>query len=242
LTSKEFDYDPDSHLGIFMELLGHDVLNNNQAVLSYLELIMASPCMDQKTRKYAERATSQIRSSALLIETCRRVMAAKGDKLGKLAPTELLPSVKKATENLRHLFPERKIHVKIAPEGSKAEVFANEILDDLVLNVLVTAVQLDLTDDVRIKLDITPADREGKNHWTIRVENANAHIPPTLTRDLWGPNPPQDRSKMVKMAGLLFARMMAETIDAHLEADELVKGGSTPGCALTLHLRRADSP
>jgi hypothetical protein len=47
---------------------------------------------------------------------------------------------------------------------------------------------------------------------------------------------------MVKMAGLLFARMMAETIDAHLEADELVKGGSTPGCALTLHLRRADSP
>jgi len=99
---------------------------------------------------------------------------------------------------------------------------------------------LDHKDDVRLKLDVRSADIDGVKHWTIRTENADARMPPALAQELWGPKPPQDRSKMVKMAGLLFARMMAEEIGARLEADELVRGGSVPGCVLTLRLRRTD--
>ena len=68
MAGTSFGHAKQDQFAFYMDLVGHDILNSNQAALGYIELMLANPGCDSALRAYAEKAFSHVRRSTMLVE------------------------------------------------------------------------------------------------------------------------------------------------------------------------------
>jgi hypothetical protein len=225
-----------------MDIAGHDMLNSNQAVLSYLELIMAAPDVTPKTKRYAEKAVAHVRSSTMLVENIRRLLASRSLNLESMKSVNLTNAIARSERELRAFFPAKKITVRVPPDLVEVDVLGDSVAEYLVLNMLVTLVKLDLEEEVVINITIRKTTASGHEYWTIRMEDPNSQLPPGFRDDDFDSVHSKDTSVSVKITGLLFSKMIADSLGGQFDAQELVRQGERRGAALIVTLRRAMPP
>ncbi len=224
-----------------MDLLSHDILNNNQAILSYLELILANPDLDSKAREYAEKAISHVRTSTVLVEHAKNLMAVRTADPGSFRPIDLIRSVMLATKELPRFFPAKKIKVHPLKAPPDAFVLGDALADDLVLNAFIDMVRADPGEEVAIDPKIIKSEHGGKMCWSLVLSDPNAVLQPGMKSEDLSTILTQDNSKMVKMAGFLFARIAADLLGGAFDAKEL-SAGTGQGSEFTLTLVKAGRP
>ncbi len=227
---------PGTQWPYLMDLISHDALNNNQAVLSYLELVLANPGTSPKDKEYAEKALAQLRMATLLLEHARDLMAVRSGKVGSGQPAELTRLAKAAVKELGKFFPGRKIKVRWAKDSPSAIVMGNVLLKDLVFNALVEMARADPGDTVEIDARIVSSERKGRPCWTLLLSDRNAILQPGAKIDDMEYVFSQDISRMVGVSGLMFAKMGAEILGGDFGAKELGEGR---GAEFALSLARA---
>ena len=243
MTDKNSSSDRSRQSALFMDVLSHDVLNNNQAVLSYLELILASPEMSPRSRNYAEKAVSHIRASTVLVEDANRLIAARALDVGALKPFDLLKAVDYAKKELGGYFPARRIRVHMEPGPKDMFVLGDTLVQYLVLNAFLDMVKVDSADNVDVTVRGRKSELNGKICWSLTLSDANAKLLPSMKSDL----PElytQDSSKTVKLAGFLFVKTIAELLGGKFEARELVGGAKKKetGVEFVLTLAKGGTP
>ena len=222
-----------------MDLLGHDLLNNNQAVMSYLELLLASPSIDQAVRRYAEKAMSHIKTSTLLTENVKRLIATRNAEPESFGPIDIAEAVQRSAASVQRFFPGRSVRVTLSPD-IKAYVLGESIAEDLVMNVLVSAIRLDRSESPILKATLAEAVYKDKRCWRLRIENPNAELPPFLRREDVEAVYDQDISVVVKTTGLLFAKMIAVNLGGNFEIEPLDQKQPKGGAAFIVTLRKVD--
>lgn len=238
LTARQTDSDTHEKLRFCMDLLSHDIQNNNQAILSYLELIMSTPGTDSRIKRYAEKAASQLRTGAVLLENVRKTVDAIEASGRTIFSVDAVSAMAEAEAKLMTLFPDRQISVNTVNSTGDPIVLGSETIRDLLLNVLVNVVQLDPGEKVSVAIQLDDAERLGQNYLRIRIEDKAMMLPPALKRGLSETASTLDPSKTVKLAGLMFASLMTETLGGRFEANEAVKGDPSAGSAIQIYLRR----
>ena len=238
MTPRQADTDIHEKLRFCMDLLSHDIQNNNQAILSYLELIMSTPGTDSRIRRYAEKAASQLRTGAVLLENVRKTVDAIKASGRTMFSVDAISALAEAEAKLITLFPDRQISVNTVKFTEDPIVLGSEITRDLLLNVLVNVVQLDPGEKVSVTIRLENTERLGQSYLRIRIEDSAMMLPPVLKGDLSETASTLDPSKTVKLAGLMFASLMTETLGGRFEADEAVKGDMSAGSAIQIYLRR----
>jgi light-regulated signal transduction histidine kinase (bacteriophytochrome) len=226
-----------AELELYADILSHDILNNNQAVMSYLELIIATPGVDDKTKKYALKASSQTRMLALMVEDVKKV-ASGIIAVPSYGRIELRKIVDRAHDEIRNLFPDRKVVLRTTIAPSAASEKADEILGDILVNLLMNAVQLDKAENPKIEVTIEPANVDGERHWKVVVSDDNVILPPMFKKNLAGEVDAKDKSTAVRMSGLAFAKLASETMGGGIRGEEMAKGKSPPGCRFTVSIPR----
>jgi hypothetical protein len=222
-----------------MDLITHDVLNNNQAVLSYLELVLTNPVLDAKAREYAEKAISHVRTSTILVEHAKNLMAARTAEPNSIRPNDLIRSVMLAIKELPKFYPAKKIRVRVVQGPTDAYVLGGALADDLVLNALIEMVRTDPGDEVSIDVKIIKSERNGKMCWSLVLSDPNSVLQPGMKSEDLSTLASQDNSKMVKMVGFLFARLAADLLGGDFNA----KGtGTSQGGEFALTLVKAGRP
>jgi hypothetical protein len=218
-----------------MDLLSHDILNNNQAVISYLELVLAGPDLNAKARDYAEKAISHVRTSTVLVEHAKSLMVARTVDPSSFRPIDLMRSVMLAIKELPGFFPAKKIRVRVVQGPTDAYVLGEALADDLVLNAFIDMVRSDPGDEVAIDVRIIKSEHSSKMCWSLVLSDPNAALQPGMKSGDLSTLPTQDNSKMVKMAGFLFEKMAAQLLGGEFNARELATGTGQGGeFALTL--------
>lgn len=225
-----------------MDLAGHDMMNSNQAVLSYLELIMAAPDVTPKTKKYAEKAVAHVRSSTMLVEDIRRLLAARLASSEPMKAVNLTNSIARSERELRAFFPAKKIKITTAGNLGDVYVLGESVAEYLILNMLVTLVKLDIEENVEIGISVRETTVGGNECWVLRMEDQNSQLPPGLRGDDFDSVYSKDSSVSVKITGLIFSKMIAESLGGQFVTQELVRQGERRGAALIATLRRARSP
>lgn len=238
MTAKQADSDTHEKLRFCMDLLSHDIQNNNQAILSYLELIMSTPGTDSRIRRYAEKAASQLRTGAVLLENVRKTVDAIKASGRTMFSVDAVSAIAEAEAKLITLFPDRQISVNTVKSTEDPIVLGSETIRDLLLNVLVNVVQLDPGEKVSVTIRLEDAERLGQSYLRIRIEDKAMMLPPVLKGDLSETASTLDPSKTVKLAGLMFASLMTETLGGKVEAEEAVAGDPSAGSAIQIYLRR----
>ncbi len=241
MTETQAEADRHKQLAFYMDLLGHDLLNSNQAVLGYLELILSTSGTDKAVRKYAEKAVSHVRTSTLLIENVRRLLVTRAADPNSFKPADLMAAILLSERELRRQFPDRNIRLSISPRVDEAYVLGDSAAENLILNLMVSIVRLDQNEEINLKIRLQEVDHGGRMCWSITVEDPNATLPPAMRNKSIDAVYQQDSSTAVKMAGLLFAKMIAVGLGGDFDAHQL---GETEdeGSAFIVILRKAGKP
>jgi hypothetical protein len=226
----------------YMDLLGHDLLNSNQAVLSYLELILSTPGLDKKTVAMAEKAIAHVRASTLLIENVKRILGTRIANFRELSPIDLTGVIDKAESDLARFYPGRKIRVEHEAWPQTAMVYGSTFVADLVLSVLVTAARLNPGDDVKLRISLLEDKADEHGIWIVRIEDDESRLPPFLDGEGVSATYAQDISLAVKTAGLLSAKMIAANLGGDFEAHAISHEPKRKGAEFTITLRKADQP
>ncbi len=239
MSGKKAKHGKDDQFAFYMDLLGHDILNNNQAVLGYLELVLASPNTDKTVRKYAEKAFSHVRTSTMLVENVKRLMATRMADAESLRPLDIRKTLEMSERELSRFFPDKRITVKLTQVPERIVVMGNSAAEDLAMNVLVSAVRLDPSESVVLNVKVTGTEFRGRDCWKMTVEDKSAVLPPSLKdKDIKNVYL-MDSSVAVKLSGLLFSKMISEMLGGDFDAYELPGNGDRPGAGFSIVLRRA---
>ena len=223
-----------------MDLLGHDVLNNNQAVMSYLELILATPGVDKKVKEFAEKAVSHVRTSTILIDNVKRLIATRDLEPEKLKTLDLVKSIERAESELKRHFPAKRIHIEKVGIPKSALVYGNNYAADLVLNVLITAVRLNGRDDITLGVRVSEERFKEKPVWAMIVEDKDSRLPPFLDGEGVSATYSQDISTAVRTTGMLFAKMIAANLGGDFEVHSLQHDPKSRGARFTVILRKVE--
>jgi hypothetical protein len=238
LTEQRHPADRDDKFAFYMDLLGHDILNNNQAVLGYLELILAAPGNDRNTKKFAEKAVSHVRTSTILIENIKRLLATRAAEPDSFKPLALQSSLSLSERELIKFFPDKRLKVRVSSSVERAFVVGNSAAQDLIMNSMVNMVRLDPNDEVNLSIELNEVRLKGNLCWRISLEDPNAELPFALRgRDVESIYL-QDSSTAVKLSGVLFAKMIAQRLGGDFEAHEHQKG-QQKGATFVITLRKA---
>lgn len=223
----------------FMDLLSHDVLNNNQAVLGYLELILASDGTDKKTRKYAEKAVSHIRTSTILVDNVKRLMATRNMDRTSLKPADLRLAMSSAEREVVRMFPDRKIMVKLPEERKRIMALSDGAASDLILNMMVSMVRLDSSNSLTLELNISDTVSRGKKCWQLTLADPTAQTPKMAKDRPIEEAYDEDSSIAVKMVGILYCRLMSEMLGGGFEVKELSPRSDPKGALFIATLLKA---
>ena len=224
-----------------MDLLSHDILNNNQAVLSYLELVLANPDLDAKARDYSEKAISHVRTSTVLVEHAKNLMAARTANPNSFRPIDLMRSVMLAIKEVPRFFPAKKIRVRVVQGPTDAYVLGDALADDLVLNAFIDMIRTDPGDEVAIDVRIMKSEQGSKMCWSLVLSDPNAVLRPGMKSENLSALLSQDNTKMVKMTGFLFASIASHLLGGEFVAKELGTG-TGQGSEFVLTLVKAGKP
>jgi len=230
----------EDQFAFYMDLVGHDILNNNQAVLGYLELILANPGSDKTVKRYAEKAYSHVRTSTMLVENGKRLMAVRGRVEEPLKPMDIGGTLERSQRDVSRFFPDKKVKVHLGELPKEAKALGNSAAEDLIMSAMVSAVRLDPREEVELNVKLVPAMFRGAECWALTIEDAGAELPPSIKDKDIKCVYLLDSSVAVKLSGLLFTKMVAEMLGGDFDAYELSGRKDRPGAGFTLTLRRAD--
>lgn len=242
MTAEEELRRKQERFAYYMDLVGHDVLNNNQAVLGYLELMLTNPDIDKTTREYALKAITGVRISTALVENIKRSLATRGLDPASLRPINLLKALLQAERDLKQFFPSRKISVTLEPKVDEAYAVGNTVAQELLLHAMVNLARLDREDKVEMKVRIKEQQCKGRTCWVVTIEDVNAELPASVQNKDIEEVYMQDVSTSAKLTGMLFASMIASRLGGEFHVKALQGSDGKMGTAFTLALRKANKP
>lgn len=218
--------DASRDLSAYIDLLSHDILNGNQAILSYIDLIMVEQRQDGPSQRHALKAASQVRVMSQLFESIRMLCPLENGEPVPTDSVELSDCLEQASTGLSDMFPDRTVEVDSNQLPTEAAVAGGRVATGAIQNLLMNVVQLDQSDKVVIGLDFSKTERDGRRFWTMKAVSANSKVPPSLKEgegDDWRPD---QRSKIVRVGGFLLARVMAESLGGSFDAKDEKDGSS----------------
>ncbi len=219
-------------LGTLIDLLSHDMLNSNQATLSYLDLIHSYPDMDQRTKDLAERAASQVKSSSMLLDGIRSLVSDPRGGVPGGREAGLKDVLTQVGEEMSDMFPHKRITVDTSQMDPESRVCGAQSLHDLFGNLLLNMVQLHTGEDVAIEVRTS----HGADGATItEVIARKATLPHGLDDYVLSGTRGIDVSKMSRISGVVFAGSIARALGGGLRA-RVFDPEEGRGCAFEVSL------
>lgn len=202
-----------------MDLLSHDILNLNQTVLSYIELLVSSSDLDKRAHEHAQKATSQMRISTQIVESINAICLLQKERDMATTTTNLTDEVDGAAESLSSMLPYRGVRCTVHSEGEALVRDARNLVSQSILNALMNMTQLDPSETPEIDIRLERAGTDDEGAWIVRIHDANMTLPPGIDLETVVKGPDESRSKTVRLAGVLLSKMMAEKLGGTFEID-----------------------
>lgn len=232
------DSPPSSDCIFYLDLMSHEVLNFNQAVLGYLELIQNDPEMSDEIKRYLVSAINQIRNSSQLIDDVKKIahLGIMDESMFELF--DLKKIVNEGIEELKFQNPGRKLRINFKDADNRIMVKSTDALKDVVNHLLTNAVKYDSSDEVIIDVSIEHPP-EAPGYVDLNVEDRGTGVPDQMKKALTAEFESDEKTKVVRGMGLLLVRAAAKRFGGKLIISDRVPGNQTKGAKMTVRLPEA---
>jgi len=166
-----------NEIALLNDLMTHDINNFNQGIMGYLELLLEDRRLDDNQKKYAERALTQVKNNARLIDNVRKLTKIRMMPDSDFVQTDLHAAIEQSMEAVSKAFPGRKLAIVSTMTPGAHYVMANPYIIDLFTNVLSNAVKFDLSSRVRVDILVSDEATPQGESWVVSIADRGRGIP-----------------------------------------------------------------
>jgi signal transduction histidine kinase len=237
-TAREKILGEKKHADMYIDVMGHDINNLNQAILSHLELIKHYDGLDERQKKCLEGAIVATNDSAAIIRNVRTIQAVTTETpaLQKVDLNNVIlecinevqrPEDKKVTISY---MPRAGLIVKAVPSIKLA--FANVMRNSIRYS----------GPEVHLDIVVREETRDGKKYYVTTVTDNGNGIPPETRETLFTRFRQDSTVPPGKGLGLYAAKVLAEQSGGSISIESRVPEDYKKGTRVIISLPAAEAP
>ncbi len=225
---------------LHMDLLTHDIANYTTPINAYLETILSSEKIDPTIRQMVSRTSMQVESIMRLVDMVRTISKLREPPPKTFQKKDLAQAINNALASIMRGPQKDTVQFDLSMPGDGAAVLADDLLEDMFVNLFYTAAQSDRMEKTRVGISVQPRRDRKADYWWIRVAQPNKAVPDNL------------KAEVVKMAktskseltggfgiGLAAAKGIVERYHGNMWVSDIVQGDPTKGCVFNVSLPKA---
>jgi len=219
------------HENFYKDLFTHDIKNILQGVLSALELFklkMKSMNEEIKNQDLFNDIENQISRGSNLIKNVRKF--SEFDKFNKkLGKVDLIKTIENAFENVKHYRKEKKINVTYDLFSESTIIYANNLLNDAVENILLNAIIHNENTIVEILIRTTAIKKDHDAFIKIEFIDNGRGIPKYKKELIFERGFNQEKETTGMGLGLSLVKIILKVYKAKICVEDKIPGDYTKG-------------
>jgi PAS domain S-box-containing protein len=164
----------------FTDLMAHDINNYIQGVIGFLDLLERED-LEGTQAKLVEQASEQANRVSSLIERVRTISRAEHPE--ELKPIDVRAVIDQSLGDVRQKYADRELEIATSVPKGPLIVEADDLLNDLVLNLLDNAIKFSSHPKAQVDLEVQHVPDEG--HLRIAVSDRGPGIPDEDKQDVF---------------------------------------------------------
>jgi signal transduction histidine kinase len=222
---------------VYLDILGHDINNLNQAITSYSELLLLKPNLPKQYKKYLQTTFNQSQAISDLISNVRKLSQLKKENF-ELKNIDIFGVLATASEKVQQTYPFRRFRINQSISESEVIVQSNEMLIYVFINLLNNAVKFDQNNEV--VLDISHSLTEDKKFWKIEFKDSGLGVPDILKLRIFKEFEKGDESIRGSGLGLVVVKEIVKSSGGKVWVENKVRGDSSKGSNFIILLPKAN--
>jgi PAS domain S-box-containing protein len=216
-----------------IDLMGHDLNNINQGILSILDVMLLKAGISEEWRTLAVDAVEQVKRSAELIRNVRQFSIIEKAP-PNLVDTDLHSVFFDAVKAVQQSFPRKAMEVESNMKPREHLVLADEFLVDMFYNLLHNAAKFTQTDQVWIGATVEPAREPG--FLRVEIQDRGPGIPDSEKKRIFDRLARQRGGVWSSGIGLTLVKRILERYGGKIWVEDRVAGDYTQGARFVLLL------
>lgn len=220
---------------LYLDVMGHDIMNMNQIGIGFLELALESLHMDESTRELIARPLEALESSTKLINNVRKLQRIKEGGFA-LSRVDVYSVIRDLIPKYSSI-PGRAISIHFS--GCDCTVMANELLTDVFTNLLGNAIKHS-TGDLTLDICMDKVRQEDREYCRVSVEDNGPGISSDLKARLFARTEKEGRRAGGRGLGLYLIKTLVEDFHGHVWVENRVPDDVSKGSRFVILLPAED--
>ena len=220
---------------LYLDILSHDINNHNQSVVSYCEMLQKRVDLTDAERRWLGNALHEARTISNLIGNERKLSELKVADMD-LKAVDITPVLEAAIAHVKAAHPCRTVIITHDLPRAGVAVAANELLQDVFINLLENAVKYDRHEAALVEIVHRPVP--DRSMWRLEVRDHGPGVPDDLKVRLF--------TRLVRGTdyvpgtglGLAIVREIATQYGGRVMVEDRVKGEPGAGAMFVVELPR----
>jgi signal transduction histidine kinase len=218
---------------LYLDLMGHDIINMNQVAMGFLELAMDSPGVDEGLQNVLSTSLDSVKASSRLIYNVRKLQRISTGEVRHVLTD--IDQVLRQTLSAYSNVPGNGAKINYMPGAPGCATMADELLWDVFANIVDNAIKHNSTEpSVNIRLE--RAEEDGKAYCRVAVEDNGPGIPDAMKEVIFERMCQGDMKLRGSGLGLYFVKKLVESYDGRVWAEDRVPGDLGKGSRFVLLL------
>lgn len=220
---------------LYLDILGHDINNRDQGILSYAELLLRKKNLDAESQNYVKQILQSAKDISALVVNTRKLTNLQQESL-QLEKIDLFRLVFKKSERIKIQYKERKVDIKYEFPSEPIYVKGNLLLEDVIEHVLSNAVKYDRNERVEIKIKCEYLKNSKRYH--MRIEDQGPGIADNMKAVVLERGGSGDINERGTGLGLTIVKEVVEGCEGAVHIEDRVAGDHTQGTAVVIQLQK----
>ena len=223
---------------IYLDLMGHDINNLNQAGIGYLELaleaIRPKSKLESSDLLFFDKAMEALTTSSRLIDNVQKLQRSRAGGL-KYKAVDLCEILTELKDHYSHV-PDRKVTIRLST-NNYCFVIANELIRDVFSNLIGNSIKHSPPEKpLEIDLSVRNIIVDGKALYEISVDDNGPGIPDELKGRLFTRFQRGKTKTSGRGLGLYLVKTLVEDFKGNVRVEDRVKGNYKKGSKFIVQL------
>ncbi len=219
----------------YLDIINHDITNQNAAVISLLEFIIKSPAFSKEKGEDVHLALDLSWRISNTISNVKKLayLNENSIELENIDPFDILSS---AIQSVQSSNSDRRIEVSHSISASEICIRANNLLMDIFMNILTNAIKYNRNE--KVKINIEHSLTEDKKFWRFEFKDNGSGISDPMKKRIFKRFQRGETNEYGTGLGLAIVNGIIRTYDGKVWVEDRVKGNYTQGSNFILLIPR----
>ena len=224
-------------MGLYLDLLSHDISNINTVSLGFLQLLMDKNEWDEVSRKFIDESMTALKRSSQLVSKVKLLAQTQSEPVS-LSLVNIQPFIRDSVKSLRDIYPGKDLEVQIMKEGSSMELRCDDLIGDLIFNIIENSLLHDNSERVKIDIQYESFSLEGLDGVLLSFSDRGPGIPNEMKKRIFRRKERKEDVRPGRGLGLVIINSIVERYGGRIWIEDRILGDPTSGVKFSIFLPR----